>query len=254
MMPRRMLIAGNWKMNLVVDEAVALATEIAQGSTTGVDVAIAPPFPWLVPVRHALGDSRVLLGAQNCHWETSGAFTGEVSARMIAGTCDFILAGHSERRHVFHESDDDVARKLAAILDANLMAILCVGETIDERQSGDAVTVVTRQLETALNAFSGDAASAITVAYEPVWAIGTGVAATSSDAQEMCSMVRSWLSSRFGDDGERVRILYGGSMTPANASELLQQPDIDGGLIGGASLKAGSFLEIVAAAEASFRM
>ncbi|HUG15216.1 MAG TPA: triose-phosphate isomerase [Thermomicrobiales bacterium] len=253
-MTRRKLIAGNWKMNLSHNDAVALAREISSQSTRSVDVAILPPFPWLIPVRDALGTSGVKLGAQNCHWETSGAFTGEVSAPMLAETCDFIAAGHSERRHVFGEGDDWVARKVSAILAAGAEPILCVGETINEREAGDATAVVTRQLAKGLEAVDVDLAPRVTIAYEPVWAIGTGVAATTTDAQDMCAMIRSWLATRYGNPGSGVRILYGGSMTPTNAMDLLAQPDIDGGLVGGASLNADSFMAIVGAAESVSRM
>jgi triosephosphate isomerase (TIM) len=253
-MTRKPLIAGNWKMNLSLDRAVALSTELAAHSQSAVDVAVIPPYPWIVPVKQALGDSPVSVGAQNCYWEPAGAYTGEVSAAMLAGVCDFILAGHSERRHVFGEGDVDISRKVLAILDAGIKPILCVGETIDERQSGHAEQVVSRQLTAGLSGVSGDDAAILTIAYEPVWAIGTGVAATSEDAQGMCALIRAWLLADYGEGAGDIRILYGGSMTPDNAADLLAQKDVDGGLVGGASLTSQSFLGIVAAADSVLRM
>lgn len=248
-MSRRKLIAGNWKMNLSMAEAITLASDIARQPSESVDIAVIPPFPWIVPVQEALGESEILIGAQNCHWEDSGAFTGEVSARMLSDLCDFTLAGHSERRHIFNESDEQVGLKVSAIARTGMQSVLCVGETIGERRAGDAKTVVARQLGTGLGDIGYGAITSVTIAYEPVWAIGTGAAATSEDAQEMCAFIRSWLAQRFGDAGASVRVLYGGSMNPANAAELLGRPDVDGGLVGGASLNAETFLEIVAAAE-----
>jgi len=248
-MKRRLLIAGNWKMNLTLPDAETLARDVALATPESIDVALFPPFPWLTPVKDALAGSAVKIGAQNCHWEPSGAFTGEVSASMLAGICDFILAGHSERRHVFGESDDVVARKVAAIVKAGLRPILCVGETLDERRAGGAAAVVTRQLASGFGDLSAADVSVVAIAYEPVWAIGTGVAATTRDAQDMCATVRRWLADRFGDIGAGAKVLYGGSMTGDNARELLSQPDVDGGLVGGASLKADSFSAIVAAGE-----
>ena len=252
-MTRRMMIAGNWKMNLGHDEALALASALAQSVvvTTEVEIAIFPPFPWLLPVRAVLGESGILLGAQTCHQTDFGAFTGEVSAQMLAPICDVILAGHSERRQLFGESDALVGEKVAAILAAGSRAVLCVGETLAERDAGNAANVVTRQLSAGLRSVSGAALERVIVAYEPVWAIGTGVAATASDAQAMCGATRKWLREHFGAAGAEVGVLYGGSVTPDNALELFSQPDIDGALVGGASLKADSFARIVAAGSAS---
>lgn len=248
-MSSTLLVAGNWKMNLGQNEAVALAGAVAQGvaARDGVDVAIFPPFPWLVPARAALTGSAVLLGAQNCHQRASGAFTGEVSAAMLTPLCDLILAGHSERRHVFGESDELVGEKVAAILAAGVGAVLCVGETLPEREAGQAEAIVARQLAAGLANVASDSLSRVTIAYEPVWAIGTGVAATAADAQAMCATIRGWLRERFGSHGAERRILYGGSVTPDNAAELFGSADVDGGLVGGASLKADTFLAIVAA-------
>jgi triosephosphate isomerase (TIM) len=250
---RPTLIAGNWKMNLGRDSAVALAEALARDVTpaANVDVAVFPPFPWLLPVRDALDSSGILLGAQNCHQLASGAFTGEVSAPMLAPLCDLILAGHSERRQLFGESDGLVGEKVAAILAAGTRAVLCVGETLSQRNAGEAHAVVARQLTMGLAGVAPRALDHIVVAYEPVWAIGTGVAAAADDAQTMCGGIRAWLVQRFGPPGAEVQILYGGSVTPDNAGELFGQPDVDGGLVGGASLKAESFARIVAAGVAS---
>ncbi|MCO5176300.1 MAG: triose-phosphate isomerase [Thermomicrobiales bacterium] len=249
-MSRKPIVAGNWKMNTTLDEARALAEGIASnaGSISGVELAVFPPFPWLVPVRDALQDSGVALGAQNCYIKESGAFTGEVSPWALAGVCQMILAGHSERRHVFGESDGLVGQKVDATLAAGLTSVLCVGELLDERQAGDAEAVVERQLAAGLANVSTDLLPRLVVAYEPVWAIGTGVAATPADAQEMCATIRRWMASKFGDEGAAVRVLYGGSVSPDNATELFSQTDVDGGLVGGASLKAESFIAIAVAA------
>lgn len=242
------MIAGNWKMNLNHVQAVELASSLAaarQDEPDACDVAVFPSFPWILPVSEAIAGSGIAVGAQNCHTEPSGAFTGEVSPSMLSGICQLILAGHSERRHIFGESDELVGAKVAAILNAGIDPVLCVGETIDERNAGDAAKVVTRHVRQGLVHVDINTISRVTLAYEPVWAIGTGIAATPDDAQEMCSLIRSLLSDQFGDVGQDVRVLYGGSMTPDNASELLSQPDVDGGLVGGASLKADSFLGII---------
>lgn len=247
-----MLVAGNWKMNLDRREAVALAGALAGGAkpSAGVEVAVFPPFPWIVPVRDIVASANIAVGAQHCHSKVSGAFTGEVSAAMLADVCDYILAGHSERRHVFGESDEVVGAKVAAILATSARPILCVGETLDERQVNQAQTVVARQLAAGLAGVSTASADRLTIAYEPVWAIGTGVAATPDDAQEMCAFVRGWLVEHFRTSGDGIRVLYGGSVSPDNAATLFARDDIDGALVGGASLNAESFLTIVDAAGA----
>ena len=249
-MTRTKIVAGNWKMNTTLDEARDLAAAIASGASAseGVELAVFPPFPWIVPVYAALGGSSIQVGAQDCYTQKSGAFTGEVSPWSLAGICQMILAGHSERRHVIGESDELVGQKVDATLAAGLTSVLCVGELLDERQAGEAQTVVTRQLEAGLAHVAGGLLARLAIAYEPVWAIGTGVAATPADAQEMCAAIRGWMVSRYADAGDSVRVLYGGSVTPENAVELFEQPDVDGGLVGGASLKADSFLAIAAAA------
>jgi triosephosphate isomerase len=251
-MTRTLLVAGNWKMNLGLRAATELAQELAAAiaRSDSPAVAVFPPFPWLLPVRDALAGSSVHVGAQNCHARESGAFTGEVSAAMLADVCEYVLTGHSERRHVFGETDELVGAKLQAILAAGLQPILCVGELLEERRAALAEEVVTRQLATGLAQLGVQDLDRLTVAYEPVWAIGTGVAATPNDAQQMSSMIRRWLHEQYGEPSEPVRVLYGGSVTPDNALELFSQPDVDGGLIGGASLRATSFVEIVGAARA----
>ncbi len=247
---RTKIVAGNWKMNTSLAEARELAAQIARGASglNGVELAVFPPFPWIVPVSDAFADTRVQTGAQDCYIAISGAFTGEVSPWSLAGVCQLILAGHSERRHVIGESDELVGQKVDATLAAGLTSVLCVGELLDERQAGNAGAVVTRQLEAGLANVDTALLGRLVIAYEPVWAIGTGVAATPADAQEMCAAIRGWLAGRYGDAGSAVRVLYGGSVTPDNAGELFAQPDVDGGLVGGASLKADSFLAIAAAA------
>lgn len=234
-------------MNLARTEAVALARGIAEsvGDEPDVDVAVFPTFPWLVPVREALEGSSVILGAQDCYTADAGAYTGEVSPVALAEICNAVLAGHSERRHVLGESDDLIAAKVQAILRAGMRAYLCVGETLGEREGGRASAVVSRQLEAGLGSVSGDDLERLVIAYEPVWAIGTGVAASAGDAQEMCAEIRAWLRNRYGERGAAIQILYGGSVSPGNADELFGQQDVDGGLVGGASLDADSFTSIV---------
>ena len=256
-MSRSMLIAGNWKMNLGLDDARSLAQDIADQArpSAGVEVAVFPPFPWLLSVREAVGASGVQVGAQNCYARPSGAFTGEVSPAMLSGLCDSVIIGHSERRHVFGESDELIAEKSVAVVSENLQLVLCVGETLEERQRGAAEDVVNRQLNSAITALTAvGTLEALTIAYEPVWAIGTGVAATAGDAQEMCAAIRAWLRQSVSSDAAgSTRVLYGGSVTADNAHELLGQEDIDGALVGGASLKSASFLAIISAANAVAR-
>ena len=247
-MSRRKIVAGNWKMNLNCAEAVELAKEIAAHDDDQVDIALFPTFPWLVPVAEALRETAIELGAQNCYTVDAGAFTGEVSPAAISEFCQAVLAGHSERRQVIGESNALVGDKVTAILNAQLTAYLCVGETLAEREAGDASTIVFEQLETGLASVTHDHLSGIVIAYEPVWAIGTGVAASPADAQEMCQQIRGWMTDRFGESGSGVRVLYGGSVSPGNVDELFACDDIDGGLVGGASLNADSFGALIQAA------
>jgi triosephosphate isomerase (TIM) len=251
-MIRKKLIAGNWKMNKTSGDGAALAREIvvAAGTQSAVDIVICPPFTALESVAKAVDGSLVKLGAQNMHFEASGAFTGEVSAPMLRALfATHVILGHSERRTLFGETDELVNKKLLSALKNQLRPILCVGESLAEREAGSTLKVVQAQTERSLEGVSKEQAASLIVAYEPVWAIGTGKVATSEQAQEVHAFIRQLLTKLFGEPvAQRIRILYGGSMKPANAPELLSQRDIDGGLIGGASLEARSFLELVKAA------
>ncbi len=255
MTPRKKLIAGNWKMNKTATDAVSLVTEIvtAVGKLTDVDVVVCPPFTALESAAKSLEGSTVKLGAQNMHPEASGAYTGEVSAPMLRALfATHVILGHSERRAYFAETDAFINKKVLAALKNQLRPILCVGETLAERESGATLKVVQTQLEAGLEGVNKDQAATIVIAYEPVWAIGTGKVATTDQAQEVHAFIRGLLVKLFGDVvAQKVRILYGGSMKPANAPELLAQKDIDGGLIGGAALEARSFVELVNAAVAA---
>ncbi|MBI2765226.1 MAG: triose-phosphate isomerase [Chloroflexi bacterium] len=244
---RTPFVAGNWKMNTTEAEAVELARGVAaRAGQSAADVAVCVPFPHLAAVREALRGSRVAVGAQDVYWEAKGAFTGEVSVAMLADYCRYVIIGHSERRQFFGESDEWVNRKLAALLASPLDPIVCVGELLEERQQGRTNAVLERQL---LGGFRGATLGPrITVAYEPVWAIGTGETATPAQAQEACLFIRTFLREMGGPAADEMRIQYGGSVTPANAAELLGQLDIDGALVGGASLKADQFAAVIAAA------
>ncbi len=251
---RKKLIAGNWKMNKTPADGVGLTVELvaAIGKQTDVDVVVCPPFTALESVGHALEGSNLKLGAQNMHFETSGAFTGETSAPMLRALfATHVILGHSERRSLFGENDAFINQKVITALKNQLRPILCVGETLSEREAGSTLRVVQTQLEAGLEGVGKDQAPGVIIAYEPVWAIGTGKVATSDQAQEVHAFIRGLLVKLFGDAvAQKVRILYGGSMKPANAPELLGQKDIDGGLIGGASLECRSFVELVTAAAA----
>jgi triosephosphate isomerase len=250
-MPRKFLIAGNWKMNKTSADGAELAREIvrAVGKDHAVDVVLCPPFTALESVAKVVEGSAVKLGAQNMNPEPSGAFTGEVSAGMLRALfCSYVILGHSERRTLFGETDAFVNRKVLAALKSQLKPILCVGETLAEREAGRTLEVVRTQTEAGLAGVTKEQSTEVVIAYEPVWAIGTGKVATTEQAQEVHAFIRGLLADQFGEGAQRIRILYGGSMKPANAPDLLAQPDIDGGLIGGASLEAGSFLDLVKAA------
>lgn len=254
-MIRKKLIAGNWKMNRTSSDAADLVKDIVTevGRSNGVDVVVCPPFTSLETVGKAIEGSSIRLGAQNMHPERSGAYTGEVSAEMLRSLfASYVILGHSERRTYFGDTDAFVNQKVIAALKAELKPILCVGETLAERESGSTLKVVQTQLEAGLEGVNKDQATSIVIAYEPVWAIGTGKVATSEQAQEVHAFIRDLLGKLFGANlAGKVRILYGGSMKPSNAAELLAQPDIDGGLIGGASLEARSFVDLIKAASAS---
>jgi triosephosphate isomerase len=246
---RTPLMAGNWKLNLTIDEAVALAEALKEGigSVTDREVMVAPVFTALSSVAKALEGSAVRLGAQDLYWENGGAFTGEVSAPLLKDAgCSHVIIGHSERRQLFGETDGAVNRKARAALAAGLVPIICVGETLDEREAGRARLVVERQVRGGLEFFSPGDMAGIVLAYEPIWAIGTGQTATPAQANEIHGKIRDLLSADFGDIvSNRVRILYGGSVKPENVDELMREPHIDGALVGGASLKADSFARIV---------
>jgi len=245
---RRPLIAGNWKMHKTLGEARALVDGIRAGlGEWAVDVLVAPPFTALGVTVEATRGSAIAVAAQNVHWERQGAFTGEVSPGMLRDAgCSHVILGHSERRQLFGETDDGVARKAVAALDAGLVPIVCVGETLEEREADRTMEIVERQVERALRALSPDAVAGLVIAYEPVWAIGTGRAATPDQAQEVHAGIRGLVARSHGDPvAASLRIQYGGSVKPQNAAEIMAQPDIDGALVGGACLEAASFLEIV---------
>jgi triosephosphate isomerase len=250
-MSRRKLVAANWKMQMSISGARAFAGALRSrlAEAPACDLAVFPPFFALPTAAEALAGSPVAVGAQDLYWEKSGAFTGEISGEMVieaGGT--HVLVGHSERRHVIGENDGVVARKLAAALGAGLIPVLCVGEKIEERESGAAEAVVKRQLAAALDGLGAADAGRIVVAYEPVWAIGTGRTATPADAVAMHALIRREASGRFGAKAaDALRILYGGSVKPDNAGTLLREAEIDGALVGGASLDIESFLRIAGA-------
>jgi len=246
---RKRIIAGNWKMNKTVTEAAELARAVVGQMTaaTETEVVLCPPFTDLTAVAAAIAGTPVKLGGQNLHWEEKGAFTGEISAAMlISAGCNYVIIGHSERRQYFGETDETVNLKVKAALKAGLIPILCVGETLAERQSDETAVVVERQVRAALDGLSDAQVAGLVIAYEPVWAIGTGVVATTAQAQEVHALIRTLVGKLYNVQvAAALRIQYGGSMKPDNAGQLLAQEDIDGGLIGGASLDARSFLDIV---------
>ncbi len=252
MTARTPFVAGNWKMNTTVPVGIELARAVADATPAdGVDVAVLPPFTHLARVAQVLDGTHVKVGAQNVYWEAAGAFTGEISAPMLQGLCTHVLVGHSERRNLFGDTDDDVARRLHAALSHDLRVIVAVGETESQRESELTGAVIHRQMDAAFEGVEVADVARIDVAYEPVWAIGTGRTASPDQAQEVCALIRGHLADRFGTAAHGVRILYGGSVTGGNAAELFLQADIDGGLIGGASLKPADFAAIVAAARGS---
>jgi triosephosphate isomerase len=245
---RTPIIAGNWKMHKSVGEAISLVSAIKEGLGDIADrqVVLAPPYTALAPVADVLRSTQLVLAAQNAHWEAKGAFTGEISIPMLQDLgCEMIIIGHSERRQYFGETDQTVNRRVQATLNSGLQAIVCIGETLAERESGSHHSVVSQQLAGGLDGLTHRSLLRIILAYEPVWAIGTGRTASPETAQEMHAMIREWLSGRFGAASQEVRILYGGSVKPDNVDALMQQPDIDGALVGGACLEADSFLRII---------
>jgi triosephosphate isomerase (TIM) len=253
---RRKLVAGNWKMNTVRDGAVALARGIAQivpAERTDVDVLVCPPFPYLCAVASALEGSGVHLGAQNVYYQPPGAFTGEVAVNMLIDVgCRFVIVGHSERREIFDETDTLLQRKVAAAIAGGLDVVFCVGELLADREAGRTEKVLDSQMSGGLAGLAETALKHLTIAYEPVWAIGTGRTATPKQAQEVHLYLRKWLAGRYNPRrSNSMRILYGGSVNPKNSLELLSEPDVDGALVGGASLKVETFQPIIEAAAAA---
>jgi triosephosphate isomerase len=246
---RKPFIAGNWKMNTDSASAVALAAGLAKelSSVDTVDVAVCPPFVYLQSVAAALSASNIALGSQNVYFEEKGAFTGEISCAMLKDTsCAYAIIGHSERRHVMGESDAMINKKISAAISGGLLPIFCVGELLEERQGGTTNEVVAGQIKNGLEGISAESIQAVTVAYEPVWAIGTGLTATPEQAQEVHAMIRGLLADLYGNEiAQTIRIQYGGSAKPGNTAELMSQPDVDGLLVGGASLKVEDFAAMV---------
>ena len=251
-MIRRKMVAGNWKMNKTLYETRDLLKEMVPElkDITDVDIVVCPPFVSLGVAVRETADTPIQLGAQNLHWEASGAYTGETSPAMLVDLCRYVIIGHSERRAMFGETDESVNKKVKAALQAGLLPIMCVGETLEENKAGLTAEVVSRMVREGLKDLTALQATDVIIAYEPVWAIGTGLAATPDGANAVHrDVVRPILREMFGQlVGNGMRILYGGSVTPANAAELFAQSDIDGGLVGGASLKTESFVAIVKAA------
>lgn len=246
---RKPIAAGNWKMNKNIAEASAYAEALLQElGTLDVEVIICPPFTSLHALSQKIAGSPVKLGAQNMHWELKGAFTGEVSGPMLLEIgCKYVILGHSERRHIFRETAEEVGQKVQTALKLGLQPILCVGETLEEREKGETEAILTYQLEKGIEGIITLAnVESMVIAYEPVWAIGTGKAATPQDAQEAIAFVREKISEKLGKErAQKIRILYGGSVSPENVAQFVNQKDIDGTLVGGASLDVGKFLNII---------
>ena len=256
-MSRTSVVGGNWKLHTTRTQARTLLAGLLErlDGLAGVEIVVCPPAAWLGDAADALAGSTLTVGAQNVHWEAEGAFTGELSAAILAGTAQWAIVGHSERRHQFGERDEDVNRKLRSVLDSGLRPILAVGELREEREAGSTTAVLRRQLTAAFDGL-GALPDGFVVAYEPVWAIGTGLTATPEVAQQACAELRAMIGERFDSaTGDAVRVQYGGSVTAENVEELARQPDIDGALVGGASLSVQSFAAIcraVASAAAVF--
>lgn len=248
---RKAVIAGNWKMNKTQQEAKSLINEIIpMVKSANCDVVVCVPYVDLCTVLEATKDTNIKVGAQNCHWECCGAYTGEISAQMLTSMgVEYVIIGHSERRAYFGETDQTVNQRVKAAIKAGLTVILCVGESLEQREQGVTAELVSMQTKIALSGVSKEELKQVIIAYEPIWAIGTGKTATAAQANEVCATVRCTLAELYGKDiAEATTIQYGGSMNANNATELLDQPDVDGGLIGGASLKAEDFSKIVSAA------
>ncbi len=252
MSSRRKFVAGNWKMHLGISEGVALVTKLRAAigdGASGARVAVAPPFTAIASVAKALEGSGIEVAGQNVHWEGQGAFTGEISAGMLVDAgARAVIIGHSERRQLFGETDETVRLRVRAALDAGLTPIVCVGETLEQREAGRVMDVIGGQLRGGIGGLVPDDLAKVVVAYEPVWAIGTGKTATSAQAQEVHAAIRGMLREQGGDLADRIPLQYGGSVKAENAAELMAQPDVDGALVGGAALAADSFAAIIAAA------
>ena len=246
---RKPIIAGNWKMHKTVGEALALVRELCgiTAGVTDVEIVICPTFTALYPVHMAICEGPLRLGAQNMHWEAQGAYTGEISPAMVKEVgCTYVIIGHSERRQYFGETDDTVNKKVKAAIAAELIPIMCVGETLEQREAGIMEGVVGRQVRQGLTGLTAEQIAGMVIAYEPVWAIGTGRTASSEDANAVCRFIRQVVAELAGpDSAEKVRIQYGGSVKGENIAELMEKSDIDGALVGGASLDAASFAKIV---------
>ena len=249
---RKASVAGNWKMHNTVEQSRVLVKELLTGldHVHNVSSIICPPFTALATVKDLLGNSSIRLGAQDMYWEDQGAFTGEIAPGMVSELAEYVIIGHSERRAYFNDSDENVNRKILAALKVGLKPVFCVGETLQENEAGQTGQVVSRQIKNGLLGVAGDQMGEIMIAYEPVWAIGTGKAATPEGANQIIkAFIRSELIQIFSEDvAEQTPILYGGSVKPGNARDFFQQPDIDGALVGGASLKAEDFIRITEAA------
>ena len=250
---RKPIIAGNWKMHKTVVEAVDFCVKLKEAVSTvgGVEVLVCPPFTSLAPVSEVLKGSELKLGAQNMYWEEKGAFTGEISPLMLKELgCHYVILGHSERRQFFGETDDSVNKKAKAVFEYGMLPIVCVGERLEQREAGETGVVVTSQVRGALNGLTTEQVENLVIAYEPVWAIGTGKTASDEDAQAVIGLIRSLVGELFGATAAgKMRIQYGGSVKPANTAGLMAKPDIDGALVGGASLDIESFVSIVKAAK-----
>jgi len=251
-MNRTPIVAGNWKMNKTAAEGIALVDALRDelNGITGVDRVVCPPFMAIAPISHVLEGSEVKIGAQNLYWEAQGAYTGEVAPEMVAEFCQYVILGHSERRTYFGDTDETVNKKIKAALAVGLTPIVCIGETLEQNQAGETAQVVSSQALAAFEGLDGETVSEIVIAYEPIWAIGTGLAATAEVANAIIAdHIRAPLAEKYGDAvAQAVRVQYGGSVKPGNAAEYFSQPDIDGALVGGASLKVDDFVAIVRAA------
>jgi triosephosphate isomerase len=249
---RTPIIAGNWKMHRTYDGAMDLVEAVMDelDNVEGAEVILCPPFPWLLAVAEYLEETPIMLGAQDCYWADEGAFTGEVSALMLKDLAQYCIVGHSERRASFGETDETVNRKILALLSHGIRPICCVGEGLEQREANETDAFLARQVRAALAGVSAEEALNVVIAYEPIWAIGTGRAATAEEANRVCGMIRGEVQTLYGaPTAEAVRIQYGGSVSGRNAAELMGQPEIDGALVGGASLRADEFATIVRAAD-----